>query len=141
LVKEAELVRGAGPDFGDDAGVEGRAVGDDLRRLDPGSAKALEEGLNGAGLDRAGDEFVANQAIALGGGRIDGHERREAPLVPFVDAQDAGEAGVSSFGGQLPMSLDNCTRRRPGCLKSGAPRTTSHRLEGRSSSPTDVPSR
>jgi hypothetical protein len=90
-MEQAQLLRGCRPDLSQQAGVDGRAVGDDLCRIDPGLAQSTQEAVHHALVDGALHQLEAHQAIAIGTGRVHRQEQGELALIDLVDAQHARE--------------------------------------------------
>lgn len=89
LRKQAELMGCGGPDLFEQAGIERRAIGDDLIGLDACSAQAREQSLDIGLLDGPGDQQIPDEPVAIWSGRVNCHEQSEIALIDFVDAQDA----------------------------------------------------
>jgi hypothetical protein len=90
-MEQAQLLRGCRPDLTQQAGVDGRAVGDDLYRIDPGRTQSAQEAVHHALVDGALHQLVTHQAIAIGAGRVHGQEQGELALIDLVDTQHPGE--------------------------------------------------
>jgi hypothetical protein len=87
-MKQAELMGCGGPDLFEQAGIERRAIGDDLIRLDACGAQAREQSLNIGLLDGPSDQQIPEEAVAIWSGWVNCHQQGEVALIDFVDAQD-----------------------------------------------------
>ena len=74
-MEQTQLMGGRWPDFRQHRRIAGRAIGDDLVGLDAGCPQPLEERLNHGGINGAMHQLVADEPIAVGGGRVDGQQQ------------------------------------------------------------------
>ena len=91
LVEETQLVRRCGPHFGEHGGIERRAISDHLLGLDTGLSQVGEKLVDHGAIHLTMDQLIADQAVAIGGSRIDGEEEGQLILIDLINAEDARE--------------------------------------------------
>ena len=91
----------------------------------PSVPQVREKGPHVAVIDGPMHQLVADQAIAVWSGRINGQQERQAILIDFVDAQDPGELGHDPGLVVLGKGAPACSRGTSGgsWLHSGTPRS------------------